>query len=235
VPSVGPHAVSARDLTLFTKTIISREPWRLDLTAVPIVWRDVPKKETLNIGVWLGDSQIPVTPSVLRTLKAAAERLAAAGNQVRSVECPSLVELLESASLGYRLDTSGTMESILAAGGEEPIQAVQQLAALQAGETIDLDSVWKFNRGREIFLQQWAKVWKENALDVLICPGSRQVAPAHNHYGVPVYTIPWNFLDVSARRTPSSHIYTCQRSLHSANSLIVPRLGHSIWQSRQIP
>jgi amidase len=93
------------------------------------------------------------------------------------------------------------MESILAAGGEEPIQAVQQLAALQAGGTIDLNSFWKFNRGREVFLQKWAKVWKENSLDVLICPGSRQVAPAHNHYGVPVYTIPWNFLDVSALQT----------------------------------
>ncbi|KAL2798616.1 amidase [Aspergillus keveii] len=202
VPSVGPHAVSARDLTLFTRNIIAREPWHLDAAALPIVWRDVPRKETLNIGVWLGDSQIPVTPPVLRTLKAAAERLAAAGNQVKFVECPSLVELLDSASLGYKLDTSGTMESILATGGEEPIQAVQLLAALQAGEPIDLDSVWKFNRGREIFLQKWAKVWKENALDVLICPGSRQVAPAHNHYGVPVYTIPWNFLDFPASVIP---------------------------------
>ncbi|KAL3446020.1 amidase [Aspergillus insuetus] len=202
VPSVGPHAVSARDLTLFTKTIISREPWHLDLTALPIAWRDVPRKETLNIGVWLGDSQIPVTPPVLRTLKAATQRLAAAGNQVKIVECPSLAELLDSASLGYKLDTSGTMESILAAGGEAPIQAVQQLAALQAGETIDLDSVWQFNRGREIFLQKWAEVWNDNALDVLICPGSRQVAPAHNHYGVPVYTIPWNFLDFPASVIP---------------------------------
>ncbi|KAL2832732.1 amidase [Aspergillus pseudoustus] len=202
LPTSGPLATSARDLSLFTKTIISRQPWLQDATCLAIPWREVPRilNPKLTIGVWLEDNELPVTPPVLRCLRAAADKLRGEGHTITFLKCPSLVELIEVAKLGYRFDTSGTMQSHLR--DESPIEPVINMEAALDNGPISLDSVWEFGAGRDTFRQRWGQIWRDNNLDVLICPGSRQVAPLHGQYGVPIYTAIWNFLDFPAAVIP---------------------------------
>ncbi|KAL4910303.1 amidase signature domain-containing protein [Aspergillus multicolor] len=182
LPTNGPHAASARNLILFIETIISAEPWRMDPTSLAIRWREVPRKTQLRIEVWLEDPEIPVMSPVLLCLKTAADKLARAGHHVTFLDCPSLAQLARVATLGYQH---------LIEGNEQPIQAVLDLAKAHDNDRnpVNLESVWKFVAGKEDFLRKWGAVWRENSLDVLICPGSRQVAPPHNHYGVSFYTL----------------------------------------------
>lgn len=205
-PSLGPHAQSARDLTLFCKTVIQREPWTRDSTALCIPWRDVPRKKQLTIGYWTGDSELPVFPPVSRTLETAAQALRAAGHQVRPISAP--LPLTQAALIfanSTKLDNKRQIMRILVDGDEKPIQALLDISAASGLEPREytLDDLWDFNRDREDYRHAWHKVWMESEIDVLLCPGSRGTAVPHGKYGVPWYTMIWNLLDVSDHRSAS--------------------------------
>ncbi|KAI8681032.1 Amidase [Fusarium keratoplasticum] len=205
VPSLGPHAQSARDLTLFCKTVIQREPWTRDSTALYSPWRDVPRKKQLTIGYWVGDSELPVSPPVSRALDAAAQALKAAGHQVKPISAP--VPLAQAGLIfanSTKLDNKNQIMQILADGEEQPIQALLDINAASGLEPREftLDDLWDFNREREEYRHAWHKVWMENGIDVLLCPGSRGTAVPHGKYGVPWYTMIWNLLDCPASVIP---------------------------------
>jgi hypothetical protein len=42
----------------------------------------------------------------------------------------------------------------------------------------------------------WNKIWVDNKLDVILCPGAANTAVLHDNYGVPPYTAVWNMLEV---------------------------------------
>ncbi|UPK97388.1 hypothetical protein LCI18_008323 [Fusarium solani-melongenae] len=170
VPSLGPHAQSARDLTLFCKTVIQREPWTRDSTALYSPWRDVPGKKQLTIGYW------------------ATQALKAAGHQVKRTSAP--VPLAQAGLIfanSTKLDNKNQIMQVLADGEEQPIQALLDINAASGLEPCEftLDDLWDFNRDREEYRHAWHKVWTENGIDVLLCPGSRGTAMPHGKYGVP--------------------------------------------------
>jgi amidase len=106
---------------------------------------------------------------------------------------------LTTATRAFALDQSGRFGSWLAEAGEEPMKAVNDINAQMyaAAGDISLESVWQFTAEREDIREEWAKIWRENGLDVLLCPGARGTAVPHGNYGMPVYSLPWNLLDVS--------------------------------------
>ncbi|KAH6714585.1 amidase signature domain-containing protein [Leptodontidium sp. MPI-SDFR-AT-0119] len=206
LPTLGPHATSAQDLTLFTKTILTAKPWKRDSTAHAIPWRDVPKKQHLTIGVWGGDADFPITPPVARILKEATAKLESKGHTVKHIKCPSLSTALKFASPGYKFDTSNKVFEFLSEGEEEPVPELHTAAPPDDGAPVDLEAIWNFNANKENYREEWAKVWRENDIDVLVCPGSRQVAPPHGKFGVPYYTMIWNYLDFPASVVPFSKV-----------------------------
>ncbi|EEU35864.1 uncharacterized protein NECHADRAFT_34959 [Fusarium vanettenii 77-13-4] len=204
-PSLGPHAQSAQDLTLFCKTVIQGEPWTRDSTALVSPWRDVPRKKQLTIGYWTGDSELPVFPPVSRALDAAAQALKAAGHQVKPITAP--LPLAQAALIfanSTKLDNKNQIMKILADGDEQPIQALLDINAASGTEPREftLDDLWDFNRDREEYRHAWHQVWMQSGIDVLLCPGSRGTAVPHGKYGVPWYTMIWNLLDCPASVVP---------------------------------
>ncbi|KAH8819425.1 amidase signature domain-containing protein [Xylogone sp. PMI_703] len=204
VPALGPHATSARDLTLFFKTIIQSKPWLRDSTAYAIPWREVPTKTRLNIGVFVSDPDIPVFPPVSRIINSAAQKLEEAGHNVVVIDrTPSIRKATLIAARSFALDTDSGSQ-VLAEAGEEPIP---ELSDANAGKYIEqrdptLADVWSINADKEEYREEWAQAWREHELDVLLCPGSRATAVPHGQYGVPEYTLVWNLLDFPASVIP---------------------------------
>ncbi|CAG9973279.1 unnamed protein product [Clonostachys byssicola] len=198
MPAAGPLASSAEDLTLFTRTVIEARPWLHDATAYHIPWRSVPKKDRLVVGFFPGDELFPVFPPIARALSTAVDKLKAAGHTVKRLTCPPLIAILTTAARSFALDQSGRFGGWLAEAGEEPIKAVSDLIAqMHSGaDDISLESVWQFTAEREDILEESAKIWRENELDVLLTPGARGTAVPHGNFGMPIYSIPWNLLDV---------------------------------------
>ncbi|PKY02297.1 amidase [Aspergillus campestris IBT 28561] len=207
LPAAGPHAQSASDLTFFVRSVLLSKPWLRDSTALAVPWREIPRKTRLTIGVFLNDPMFPVFPPIARALQAAVAKLKSAGHEVIIVTAPPLITGVNGATRSLMLDTNDTISKYLAESGEDPVECVRQLnpAALLNQDVYSLDDVWQFIAEREDYREDWGKVWRENQLDVLLCPASRGTAVPHDKYGAPVYTLIWNFLDFPASVIPYEH------------------------------
>ncbi|KAL6405140.1 amidase [Ilyonectria robusta] len=220
-PALGPHAQSAKDLTLFSKTIIQAQPWKRDPAALCIPWRDIPTKDKLNIGVWVTNPDLPVSLQVTRTLHTAVADLEAAGHQITPIDFPlSLMQVAKTFLKSTKLDPNNSIFKLLADGGEQPLPALLNTAASVPTEQREytLKDVWDFNRERDDYRKVWHKVWAESNIDVLLCPAARFPAVAHGKVGAPWHTMVWNLLDT----TPLTH-----RSLRGVSIWI--RIIHILW------
>ncbi|KAH7086058.1 amidase signature domain-containing protein [Paraphoma chrysanthemicola] len=206
LPTLGPLAVSAEDLTLFMKTLLLAKPWVRDSTAHAIAWRDIPTKPKLRIGLYMGDPIAPLHPPVKRALRLAADKLKAAGHEVVVLDrVPSLLDAAKVIIRGFELDTEHAVQKMLSDAGEQPIQPLidaAQSPVLEKSDGFDLSDAWRFQAEREDYTEQWGKVWRDNSLDVLLGPGYKGVGARHDHVGPPHYTMVWNLVDFPASVIP---------------------------------
>jgi amidase len=202
-PAAGPHAHSAADLTFFVRSVLLSQPWLKDSTALAVQWREIPKKTRLTIGVFFNDPMFPVFPPISRALQAAVDKLKSAGHDIVVVDAPPIITGVKGACRSFMLDTNDTISKHLEESGEDPIECLRQSnpADFLKQDAFSLDDVWQFTAEREDYREEWGKVWRENQLDVLLCPASRSTAVPHDKYGAPVYALIWNFLDVSLTRS----------------------------------
>ncbi|KAJ6000884.1 amidase signature domain-containing protein [Penicillium waksmanii] len=203
--SIGPHANSARDLTLFCKSVLQMEPWRLEPRNLAIPWRNISRKEHLKIAVWLDDPDFPVSPPVSRIMASAVDALRKAGHQVRMLtEPPSLLKAFNTARKSLSFDTDQTAIIPLRKAGEKMGPILEQIFEQAPGSsgTPGLSDVLNVNASKEDLREQLAKIWQGEQLDALICPGSRNTAVPHGEYGIPAWTMIWNLLDFPASVIP---------------------------------
>lgn len=199
VCSLGPHAHSARDLTLFCKSVLQTQPWRRDSTAYALPWRELPRKTKLRIGVWPDEPSFPVHPPVSRILASATAKLRDAGHELIMIQdAPSLANAVMTACRSFALDKDQTPIKPLREANEDLHPAYKELIAqtFPDGHDPDLSEVWAVNAAKEDIREEWARVWWGHGLDVLICPGSRSTSVPHWKYGPPAWTLIWNLLDV---------------------------------------
>jgi amidase len=60
-----------------------------------------------------------------------------------------------------------------------------------------MDELFDINVAKGAYKTLWNRVWVDNNLDVILCPGAQNTAVPHDTYGGPVYTCVWNLLEVS--------------------------------------
>ncbi|KAF2009649.1 amidase [Aaosphaeria arxii CBS 175.79] len=200
--TLGPLAVSARDLTLFFKHVLLAEPWKVDSTSHAIHWRELPPVKTLKIGVWRDDPAFSVYPPVSRILSSAVEKLRKAGHEIVELEAPSIVEAVITSFKSFSLDNNATIFKYLEEGGEDLSPALSVIAQALKGPAATLEDVWAVNASKESYREEWARVWRSHNIDVLLCPGSRNTSVPHGMYGNPVWTVIWNLLDFPAAVIP---------------------------------
>lgn len=203
-PSVaGPLANSFEDLNMFLANVIETKPWNRDVSSLPIPWRAQvanTSPPSLRIGFLPSDPQYPVHPPVMRALESSAKKLAAAGLEVVPLTTfPSLGVGAELCWDSYSLDnTKVWLKNINAAG--EPIipSLVKQMDTIDhKPEGYTVEDIFDLNVAKMEYKNGWNKVFIENRVDVIMCPGAQNTAVPHDEYGAPVYTAIFNLLEVS--------------------------------------
>jgi len=200
-PTIGPHAISARDMTLFCKSLITESAWKRDATMIPSTWRDVPRKEKLTVGLWLGDDDAPIFPPIKRALTEAAAALTAAGHIVKPISTPeggSVTRGLQVALRSMGLDPHNTLMQLLNDADEEVIPALAPLKTLLSEQPkTTLEDFLAYTSDKLDYRVAWHATWATSGFDILLCPASRSTAVPHGTFGSPFYTVLWNLLDVS--------------------------------------
>lgn len=198
-PVAGPFCHNADDLTFFTREVLRSKPWTRDFTACHVNWRDIEPSTRLNIGLYLGHAEYPLTAPVKQALEASAAALREAGHQIIPMDdFPSLLTATRIAFEYFELDDKHTPFRKIEAGGEKPIKALEYMGYnLEEARTRDIDDVWRLNVELESFREEVFHRWRAAELDVLLCPVAQHNAVPHDTFGKPVYTLMWNLLDVS--------------------------------------
>ncbi|KAJ4315964.1 hypothetical protein N0V84_008098 [Fusarium piperis] len=202
-PTIGPHAVSARDMTLFCKSLITTSSWKRDPTIVPSTWRDVPRKQNLIVGLWLGDDEVPVLPPIKRALKEAAAAIVKAGHTVKPISTPkggSISRGFQISASALGLDPHNTLMQLLDDANEEVMSALAPIKTmLSERPKTTLEDFLTYTSDKLDYREAWHKTWSTSEYDVLLCPASRSTAVPHGTFGVPFYTVLWNLLDTASQ------------------------------------
>lgn len=202
-PSVaGPLTNSFEDLEFFLKNVIDSKPWNFDAASLPIPWRSSvanDRNAKFRIGFYAGDPQFPIHPPVVRVLEEAVKKLSSAGfTLVPLSNTPPMHDGLELCTDYYSLDNSKTPMQRITSSGEPIINSlVKTLHMVNKKPSYTLDEVFEINVVKGTYISLWNKVWVDNNIDVMLCPGAQNTAVPHDTYGGPVYTCVWNLLEVS--------------------------------------
>lgn len=200
-PSAGPLTNSARDAEILLRVVLDAPGTRMDETTLGLPWMPSPPKQTLRLGLSVEDPMLPLHPPMLRVLQSTAEKLRAAGHTVIDVtkDLPSAVHGSDTTFSFFNLDPDRTPIRHIDASGEPRVQSL--VVSYPPDEEFvkpTLNTVFDLNVARQEFTAQINKVFVDNELDALLCPGYQSCAQPHERYRVPVYTVIANLLDVSS-------------------------------------
>lgn len=197
LPAAGPHAHSARDLTLLCKNVI-QAAWDRDSTVLFAPWREVERKKKLKIGIWLGTEEMPLTPPVSRALREASHALRAAGHEIEEFSIPpeaGFGPVVDTYMKAMTLDTNNTLMGYLQASGEELLPPLAEMFGMLGGVAPPtLDTIWEINATLDGLRRVWHGIFRR--FDAVICPGAHFPGAVHGSYGLPFYTAIWNLLNV---------------------------------------
>jgi len=199
IPVAGPLAGSARDLSLFFRSVIEAEPWEYDSDVLAIPWRRMRKNNTtsLRIGVAVEDTSFPVSPPIRRALKSAVEVLGRKCHTMITIDnFPSFDLTSKLASRFFTLDHTNRSLQHITDSNEPLIKSVASRLSNFTEEPANLDDLFEMNVRLKKYREQWEAIWRQENLDVLLMPVLGQVAHPHDTFGKSPYTVCWNLLDV---------------------------------------
>lgn len=201
--AAGPLATSPRDLQLFLKAVLQDDVWAIDETTLHAPWRTVTSpSQPLRIGVIVESNHQPVHPPILRALTKAQSILSKAGHYLITVDgAGSLIQ--PSGVVAWKLlfvDPDPLAPKLINASSEPLITSLsngRQKIAEASGHKPTLEGLFGANVQRAQIKATFRKFFTEHQLDVILMPGNQSVAPPHDHYGWPYYTVLANLLNVS--------------------------------------
>jgi len=201
---IGPCGRSVRDYALFLGSVISAQPWLLDENSLPVPWRSVqPFNKPLRFGLVRGCKQRPLHPPVARALHTTATRLKQAGHEIVLLD-EQIPDLYQTALLAWKLfmlDPKKTPLRYIEAGGEPAVPSLKTCSFDELkGWEASLDKLWDLNVEKAGVVRKWFLLMhgaggQEKGLDAVLMPGYQSVAPLHDTYGVPVYTVVQSLLN----------------------------------------
>jgi amidase len=198
---MGPVGWSVRDASLVMRTICNGDAWKLDENVLNVPWRHVePFRRPLRFGLIRGHPKRPLHPPIARALHSTATKLKDKGHQVILLEdrIPDLWECAILAWKYFKLDPKKTPFQIMKASGEPPIPSlkISTFKELDGWEPT-LDGLWDMNMERAKILKKYHDIFIELDLDAVLMCGYQATAVPHDTYGITLYTVLQNLLNVS--------------------------------------
>lgn len=201
IPAVaGPLCHSIPDAELLLRTVFNANGDDLDDTALGVPWIEPSSTPSmLTIGVLPEDPRAPLHPPMQRALATAVQKLAAAGHRIvdLSGRIPSLAAAKDVAFRYFCMDPDNTLLKHIANGHEPAISSLRVTYNLDSNDPEPtLRELYDLNVARDKVMEEMRKVILDNQLDTIIGPGYQSCAVPHDTYGVPIYTVIANLLDV---------------------------------------
>lgn len=212
----GPMCRTIDGLEVYTKAILSMEPWTWDAACVPIPWNSTVSQEIgeratstgLSFGMIWNDGLVRPHPPIERGLHETKAALEAAGHQV-----------LDITFFTGQEDMERTIMAVIGCdGGVGPNAILNQLPEPAHPETVfpepsdALSSVELMADGKRLlllrkhFLDKWMATASQTTsgkpVDVLILPSGGHVAPPHGTMDYYLYEAISNVLDWTCATIP---------------------------------
>ncbi|KAF4310423.1 Amidase [Botryosphaeria dothidea] len=199
--STGPMCTSLRDMDFFMRLVLSTQPHLSDPLVFPTPWTGaktpLPAHRPLQIGLMLTDGAITPQPPVTRALRWAQQRLAPLSTVALKPYVPHrAAHAMQLIRRMYWPDGGAAVRRALQAGGE-PMHALTQhvLADAEAPAELSATQVSAQRVERDAFRRAFARDWREQDVDVVLCPVFVGPACAHDSALYWNYTALWNFVD----------------------------------------
>jgi amidase len=191
--TLGPLTNSLRDIDLFQKAVLEREPWEEETRLVPIPWRIVAIPKDLTVGIIWNDGVVQTHPPIRRALEHAEAKLKSAGIKTVTWE-PFKHEEGGKVTKSLLFPDGGIcIREALEASGE-PILPLSEFA-LQYAKQMNILENWKLNVERDWYRDMSHKLMQERGVDVILCPTYVGAAAEHETAHYWLYTSIWNLLD----------------------------------------
>jgi amidase len=203
--SVGPLAHSIRDLELFFRAILEKQPWNRDPDVVPMPWslQTRPRKRNLRIGIVRTDGLITPHPPIARLLDEVKTSLLDSCVEVAELDiAPLFSQCQRLAHDLFGIEGGNTMRDLLDATGE-PLSP-WLVGRFERRKRLDLESICALHARREQLRQEFLSIWrdKDGTIDALVCPVAPHPVPPIDHYNGLSYTSSFVLLDYPAGVIP---------------------------------
>ncbi|KAJ5201732.1 uncharacterized protein N7498_006395 [Penicillium cinerascens] len=220
---VGPLASSSlEDCELFSKAVLSQEPWNDERTLVPVPWKTVTPTRDMTIAIMWDDGCVRPHPPITRALRLARDKLVAAGIKVVDwepykhdegwdiiVSFPSppssslFTDPNPTKSTLYYPDAGALQRAMLNDSGE-PARPLTDWALSYARSTpLTHPEAWKYQHKRDVFIDGYHAVMKRRGVDFIISPPYPSVAAVMGESQYWNYTAIWNLVDFPSAVFPS--------------------------------
>ncbi|KAJ9418968.1 hypothetical protein FOXG_17217 [Fusarium oxysporum f. sp. lycopersici 4287] len=232
----GPMSASIDGLELYTRTVLSFEPWNWDATCQPFPWNEELFSRTkswaaqgsLCFGFMPHDGIVRPHPPIERGLRQAKEALIKAGHKTVDVELlDSKDEMWDTAVRIFCADGGKALRETLDLLPEPAIQGIivpPPSMQLTAGELEETSKT--LLKIRQRFLKRWqatTEVTKTGRpIDVLIMPSGGHVAPPHGTMEYFLYEAISNIIDWPCATIPVCNVDPLLDSKPSPNETPTP-------------
>lgn len=185
------------------KHVLDYDAWILDEGVLSVPWKELdPSSDVKTFGVILEDPKNPLHPSILRNTRSALQKFALAGHRLTPLATEFDKDILSSSTMTamtvFAMDPEKTPIGFVARGNEPPIPsiattAVPGLARIKP----NINGVFHLSAEVNRIQAKFRKAVVEKNLDAILMPPYQATAVPHDTFGVPVYGILANLLDVS--------------------------------------
>ncbi|KAJ9619106.1 hypothetical protein H2204_012817 [Knufia peltigerae] len=197
LPVAGPLATSMRSCELLMKTVMTHDPWKVDVNCLHVPWRglETPPRAAagLKVGVVQDEGLLTPTPPIRRALAEATEKLRVAGVELVHVELPNVMRDIGTSWTSYSLEGCKTVRGHLSAADEPLVESVKRIG-LMSMPSKSLDDLFAWTVAREQAETAYRDMWLENRLDAILGPLAPHTAPPIDSWSSVALAL-WNLVD----------------------------------------
>ncbi|KAF5598365.1 acetamidase [Fusarium pseudocircinatum] len=216
----GPICRSLDGLEVYTKTVLSLNPWEWDSFCVPLPWRqDIydsiqlqAEAKSLSFGFVAHDGVVLPHPPIQRGMKEVKTMLQSSGFDVLDVDLfDGTEEMWETAREIFSAAGSKPLTDITSRLSEPLIEEIGLSLRQEASTAAELlDQGKKIYQLRQRFLEMWQQTSSltksGKPVDVLILPSGGHVAPPHGSMEYFLYEAISNILDWTCATIPVGRV-----------------------------
>lgn len=216
----GPMSASIDGLELYTRTILSFEPWNWDATCHNLPWNEEAYSRTkrlaasgqLCFGFVSNDGVVRPHPPIQRGLKEAKDALTKAGHETIDVDLfDQKDDMWDTAIHIFCADGGNALREAL---GLVPEPAVKTIMVPPASMALTAEELSKHSEVLLNIRQRFLKRWQNTAsltqtgrpIDVLVMPSGGHVAPPHGTMEYFLYEAISNIIDWPCATIPVGNV-----------------------------